>query len=159
MKKIVLLLAFSLYLISCFAQEKKNDHILYKDIPLNFKINDKIVVQNASPYMIQQIVIALPTQDGFTPLGSLSNIEPTEDEDIDMNNEALMNSLRGKTIAIKVKGLKYLMKTIDDASEAVKNNDDLVAIYGFDVSLSAHKNDLIIKVFYKSEQGESIMDF
>ena len=149
--KRILALSFVFFLaLSSFAQTDNDEHIIYKEVPRKFRIEDKIKVVNKSPYYIQKIVISLPVNNGFSLIGTLSDIKPTEDESIDLRNERLMKSLRGETLAIKIKGIK----TNQNMSEE--------AIYDFNIQYYCYRDDLVIVVSHKNkseDNNKSIMDF
>lgn len=154
----------------------QSDNVMYKTVEKNLNIKDKIIVQNKSPYLILQIMVALPNEtEGFTPIGSSSYIAANEAREIASYDNNSLKFLRGKTIAIKIKGAKIAIpenktqvytpygsvdvqhKEIDP--NIINNIKDKNITYNFDVKLFETNHDLYLQVNYKGKDGTSIMDF
>ncbi len=176
----------TLLFLSCtsiaFAQTAKdsttvqNAHVMYKMVEKKLNIKDKIIVQNKSPYLIMQIMVALPNNaEGFTPIASSSYIAANEAKEIAYFDKNSLKSLRGKTIAIKIKGAKVVIpenntqvytpygsvdvqhKNIDP--NIINNIKDKDITYNFDAKLFEANHDLYLQVIYKGKDGTSVMDF
>ena len=148
--------------------------IVYKMIPLNMKIKDKIFIQNKSPFYILQVVVALVNVDGeMLPLGSASYIAPNETVQLAGFTDEKLKKLRGQKIAIKTKATKIL---IADSNTKIKSNygeagvrhkelsqDILNSLkpsditYDYDAKLSEAEHDLYIELYNNGKGG--IMDF
>ena len=157
-KKLFLALLLATITSVAFAQATKdstatqNDNVMYKTVDKSLNIKDNIIVQNKSPYLILQIMVALPNEEeGFMPIGSSSDIAANETREIASYDNNGLKFLRGKTIAIKIKGAK--LSTTEDN---IKDED---VTYNFDVKLFEANHDLYIQVNYKGKDGTSVMDF
>ena len=153
MKKFAFLLFTCLISLSSFAQY---DNVIIKQVPQKFKINDKIILVNKSPYHILQAVIALCKENGdYLPLAapatSIASNQEVEYASFEYNR---LKQLKGRNIAIKVKALKRPIEQIDDLDSV--NPEDIT--YNFDVTLSENRHDLIITISSKSASG-NVMDF
>ncbi len=181
-KKLFMALLLATITSVAFAQATKdstanpNDNVMYKTVEKSLNIKDKIIVQNKSPYLILQIMVALPNEEeGFTPISSSSYIAANEAREIASYDSNSLKFLRGKTIAIKIKGAKVAIpenntqvytpygsvgvqhKEIDP--NIVNNIKDEDVTYNFDVKLFEANHDLYIQVNYKGKDGTSVMDF
>lgn len=126
-----------------------DQHIVYKVIPPNMRINDRIIVQNKSSYYILQVVVALVGSDNeLHPLGSSVNIAPGATAEIASYDKNRLKKLRNRTIAIKAKATK---------GKDPANVDPSDITYDFDVDLSDVRHDLYINLF--GETGQGVMDF
>lgn len=157
-KKLFLALLLTTITSVAFAQTTKdstatqNDNVMYKTVEKNLNIKDNIIVQNKSPYLILQIMVALPNEEkGFVPIGSASYIAVNEAREIASYDNNGLKFLRGKTIAIKIKGAKVAITEND-----IKDED---ITYNFDATLFEANHDLYIQVNYKGKDGTSVMDF
>ena len=139
------------------SSEKGDQHIIYKTIPKNMKINDKIIVQNNSSYYILQVVVAVVGSDKeirplesseLQPLGSSVNLAPGASAEIASFDKNRLKKLRNRTIAIKVKATK---------GKDPANVDPSDITYDFEVNLSDARHDLYINLYSKNSRG--IMDF
>ena len=154
-----------------------NDNIMYKEVGAKLNIKDKIIVQNKSPYLIMQVMVALPVAgDSFEPLGTTTYITPNDARTIASYQNNSLKCLRGKTIAIKVKGAKVVLpesgtdvftpygsvsvqhKEIDpNVINNIKAED---ITYDFDAKLFEANHDLYIQILYKGGNDNSnVMDF
>ena len=129
--------------------ENGDQHIIYKTIPKDMKINDRIIVQNKSSYYILQVVVAVVgSNNKIKPLGSSINLAPGASVEIASFDNNRLRTLRNKTIAIKAKATK---------GQNITNVDPSDITYDFDVNLSEVRHDLHIDLF--SETGRGVMDF
>lgn len=165
-----------------FAQESKDsvastENIIYKKVGGKMNIKDKIIVQNSSPYLILQVMVALPNgENSFEPLGTSTYMTPNDTRTIASYRSNSLKYLRGKTIAIKVKGAKVVLQESGtdvftpygsvsvqhkDIDPNIINNiktEDIT--YDFDATLFEANHDLYIQILYKGGQGKSnVMDF
>ena len=129
--------------------ENGDQHIVYKTIPKNMKINDRVIVQNKSSYHILQVVVAVVGfGEELHPLGSVVNLAPGTSAEVASFENNKLRMLRNRTIAVKAKATKG-------------NNPARVApsdvTYDFGVNLSEIRHDLVIDIF--SETGRGVMDF
>lgn len=183
-KKIFLSL-FAIIPLVVFAQETKdsvaqeNAHVFYVDVPKQLNIKDKIIVRNRSPYLIMQAVVALADNGILTPLGTISHIVQGEACTVVSFKDNGLKKLRGKTIAIKVKGAKIFAgqnKTNvgfgssfgfggisvgrkELPADVVNNIKPEDITYNFDASLFESSHDLYIDIISSGENGKGIMDF
>ena len=154
------------------------DNIIYKEVGTKLNIKDKIIVQNNSPYLIMQVMVALPdSANSFEPLGTSTYIGSNDARTIASYQDNSLKYLRGKTIAIKVKGAKVVLpesgtdvftpygsvsvqhKEIDpNVINKIKAED---ITYDFDAKLFEANHDLYIRIFYKKTGNDksNIMDF
>lgn len=178
MKKILLSALFAAFSLSVVAQEKydprTNGNILFKVVSHQWNLKDKIKVWNRSPYIILQVTVCVVENDELKPLGSCTDIEPDRTDDIASFRDNTLKNLKGRTIAIKAKGLKKVVGNNSrtevytpfggvgvhhqDATEEQANNikpDDVT--YEFEAKLFEDRHDLIIELF--NAKGNSVMDF
>ena len=125
---------------------KRDSSIVLKEVSPYLNIRDKIFVRNKSPYLIMQVMVALPDSDGgFDPVGSATDISFNEAKEIASYDNNELRSLKGKVLAIKVKGGR------DGDSEIT---------YNFDVKFVESHHDLYIDVYSKGDKNKvNIMDF
>lgn len=182
-----LLSFFLLFLVVMFPQEgcaqkskdsltSAKENIIFRTIPNYLKIRDKIFIENKSPYYILQAIVAIPNgHDDFKLLGSCTYIAPNEVWEVASYSDNWLKNLRGKTIAIKVKGTKKFMGQnnthVDTPIGSVGINHKELSpeiinsitpadlIYSFDATLFEANHDLYIEIINKGENGKSIMDF
>lgn len=179
MKRLLLFLYVTLLSTIGFAQESGGDSlkgVIYKDIPIKLNIKDKIILENKTPYLILQSVVAIADKDGkFIPLASTPLVSPNETWEMASYKNNGLKQLRGQRIAIKVKGSKKIVSTNSTSvntpygsvgvqhkdldSEVLNNIKPEDIIYDFDVVLYEANHDLYIQIMYKGENGKSIMDF
>lgn len=176
MKKISYFIFFLFFAASVYAQENTKD-VIFKRIPQNLNIKDKVIIQNKSPYYILQIVVAVPDKYGsLEPLGSATFIAPNETYEMVWFRKKYLKKLRGKTIAVKVKGTKKI-KIMGEGSqtkiltpfgsvgvghqevdpEIINNIDPSDVTYEFNVNFAEARHDLYIEVF--NSGGNGVMDF
>lgn len=185
MKKIILLVTTLFALCANAQSEQAQDlaqsvegkNIIYKEVPKKLRIRDKIFIQNKSPYYILQIVVAVPLENGnLEPLGSCAYIAPNETFEFASFKNNALKKLKGKTIAVKVKGAKRIMggqnrtnvwtpygsvgvnhKDLDpEIINKIKPED---ITYSFDVRFFEDRHDLFIEVFNGGLNGAGVMDF
>ena len=179
MKKLLLLVTMVLFTLCVNAQNPSNDgkNIIYRVIPKKLNIRDKIIIQNKSPYYILQIVVAISNENGeLDPLGSSTYIAPNETWELASYKDNALKKLKGKNIAIKVKGAKVFIGEQNNTSVwtpygsvGVKHKDldpEIInklkpedITYNFDVRFYEDRHDLYIEVFNSGETGSGIMDF
>lgn len=177
MKKYLLLAVAAILSITVCAQEntetKADPNIMFRVIPNNWKIQDYIKVRNRSPYLILQIVVAEVVDNQLQPLGSTTNVWPDDTETIAAFRDNSLKYLRGKTIAIKAKGLKRSKGNQSGTKvktpvgsvrvghvDLDKDIDDLnpeEVTYEFDVKMFESDHDLIIDIY--GAKGDDIMNF
>ncbi len=150
-------------------------NVLNVAIPQSLNIKDNIFLVNKSPYLILQAMVALPQPDGnFEPLGTTTLLAADERAQIASFANNSLKRLRGKTIAVKVKGAKVIAgqkrsgvvtpmgdvgaATTEISSDLVNNIDPKDITYDFDVRIYEAHHDLYIEVYYKSKGG-NVMDF
>jgi hypothetical protein len=181
MKKIVAILFLLIGMTGvAFAQEDKSkDNVIYAEVPKNLNIKDKIIIRNSSPYTILQAVVVLEEDGNEELLGSASYIAPNKSIEIAKYENNKLKKLRGKKLAIKVKGVKKVLGDkqttqvgggslalgpfevgvthSDIKAEEVNNIDASQIVYNFAVSLAEENHDLYIKVSASGENG--VFDF
>lgn len=175
-----ILLLFISFSMPVFGQSDSDslaatDNVIMVTIPANLKIKDKIFLVNKSPYLILQAMIALPKSKGdFEFLGNANYLASSERATIASYENNELKNLRGKTIAIKVKGAKVFtgenrtgvatpmgdvgVAHTEIASELVNNLDPKDITYSFEAKLHEEDHDLYIEVYYKGD-GKKILDF
>lgn len=175
----VILLLFLTFSLPMLGQEKNDtlssNNVLEVTVPSNLKIKDKIFLVNKSPYLILQAMVALPQlNSGYELLGSATYLAANESATIASYDNNWLKNLRGKTIAIKVKGAKVFtgenrtgvatpiggvgVAHTEISSDLVNNIDPKDITYSFDVKMHEEDHDLYIEVYYKGD-GKNIMDF
>ena len=178
MKRILMLAVVAFISLSVCAQEKydprTNGNIIFKAVNPRWNLKDKIKIRNRSTYLILQVVVAEVVGHELRPLGSCSEIDPGEVCDIASFDKNTLKYLKGKTIAIKAKGLKRIVgeqsrtdvrtpfgdvnvkhKSVDQESANEINPEDIT--YEFDTELFESSHDLLIELY--STNGNSVMDF
>ena len=178
MKRILLSAIMVITPFALFAQEKyepkTNDNIVFKVVPPKANIKDKIKIWNRSPYTILQVVVCEVVGKELRPLGSCTNIRPDKTDDIASFKENTLKYLKGKTIAIKAKGLKKVVgnqsstevntpfgdvsvnheERKEDSANSLTQDD---VTYEFEAKLFEDHHDLYIELY--STRGNSVMDF
>ena len=178
MKKILLLALFAVFSLSVVAQKKydprTNGNIIFKVVNPALNIKDKIKVRNRSTYQVLQIVVALVENGEFRPLGTCSEIDPGEVCEIVSFAKNFLKNIKGRTLAIKAKGLKKPVgnqsrtdvhtpygdvkvkhKSTDREAEEEINPEDIT--YEFSVEFAEQTHDLLIELY--STNSNSVMDF
>lgn len=154
MKKFFLMLFMAAMPLFIQAQEAAStengdQHIVYKTIPKNMRIKDRVIVQNKSSYHILQAVVAVVGfGNEFHPLGSVVNLAPGSSAEVASFDNNKLRMLRNRTIAVKTKGTKGNNPANVDPSDIT---------YDFGVNLSEFRHDLVIDIY--SETGRGVMDF
>lgn len=142
--------------LSVCAQEKydprTNGNIIFKAVGTTWQLKDRIILDNRSPYMILQVVVAEVVNHELRPLGTCNNVSTMDKCEVATFPRNGLKDLRGKTIAIKAKGV--MSKDADGSTGA---NQDVT--YEFDARLYPYSNDLYIELFSATKQGSGIMDF
>ena len=170
MKRILLFLICACFTIVANAQSNVDSSIIYVQIPPKMKINDKIFVVNKTPNLIVHMVVALPNEEGsMESLGSSCYITPNKTVEIASFDNNGLKKLRGKTIAVKAKGIKTSIEIqgkrvnvldVDNQKfnvemvNSLKNEDFL---YDFKTIIYEANHDLYIELHSKGKN--SIMDF
>lgn len=176
----IILLLFFTFSLPTFGQEKKDslsntDNVLMVTVPTNLKIKDKIFLVNKSPYLILQAMVALPQENGgYELLGNTNYVASSERATIASYDNNELKKLRGKIIAIKVKGAKVFtgenrtgvatplggvgVAHTEISSDLVNNIDPKDITYSFETKLHEEDHDLYIEVYFKGD-GKNIMDF
>ena len=178
MKKIFVLTCIIVFnSFVAFAQDTTcvNRGVFTKVVPQKLNIKDKIILQNQTPYLILQAVVALQDETGkYVPLANTAFLAPNETiELIDFADNGL-KKLRGRQLSIKIKGSKKIFGTNSTSvytprgsvgvhhrdldPEIINNIKSEDIVYDFDAVLYEANHDLYIQVMYKGE-GKSIMDF
>lgn len=176
------LLLFALMPLNMFSQENKdttatkNDGVILKIIPQELKIKDKIFVKNKSPYLILQMVVAQVDGEGeYHSIGTSTYLTPNESYTLASFENNSLKHLRGKKIAIKVKGAKVFagengtkvftpygavgVKRKEITPELINNLKPSDITYDFDATLYESHHDLYIEIINKGNDGSGIMDF
>ncbi len=152
-----------------------NSHVITVAIPQSLNIKDNIFLVNKSPYLILQAMVALPQPDGnFEPLGTTTLLAADERALIASYSGNSLKRLRGKTIAVKVKGAKVIAgqkrsgvvtpmgdvgaASTEISSDLINNIDPKDITYDYDVRIYEAHHDLYIEVYNKGKGG-SVMDF
>lgn len=183
MKRILTLLLLLLSMGCCAMAQAGADsattastgNVLTAAIPQSLNIKDNIFLVNKSPYLILQAMVALPQPDGtFEPLGTTTLLAAGERAQIASYARNGLKRLRGKTLAVKVKGAKVMAgqkrsgvvtpmgdvgaATTEISPDLINNIDPNDITYDYDVRLYEAHHDLYIEVYYKGKGG-SVMDF
>ena len=164
MKKILLFLCMAVFGLNIgLAQSQNNDEtVIYVKVPKKFKIKHQIEVVNASPFWIDKAVVALAEDNSLSPICILNHIAPGKDEDYHLRSQKSFRSLRGKTLAIKAKGIKVGKNINLKKGELIAITDESQLTYSFKATLSNRHHNLYITLQYvdeKGKDGKSIMDF
>ena len=110
----------------------------------------------------------------YTPIATSTYVSPNNTVEILSCDNNALKLLRGKRIAIKVKGSKKIIGGNDISvntpygsvgvhhqnidPEILNNLSDEDVVYDFDANFSEANHDLYIKIIYTGK-GKSIMDF
>ena len=175
MKKLILLALLSLMAVSLQAQNKydprTNNNIIFKVVGPNLNIKDKIKIWNRSPYTLTQVVVCVVENGELVPLGTCNDVDPDDDCDIASYKNNSLKNLRGRTLAIKAKGIKSEpgsrsstkvrtpygnVEVKRKSSEATEDKPEEYT-YEFEAKLFEDKHDLFIELFASSNQD--VMDF
>lgn len=177
MKKLILLCIVCMAAISTYAQ---NDNLIKLQIPQSYKIKDRIILVNNSNCTILRGVVVLADTTEQVVLGTCNIVAPDTKITLASFDKNGLKKLRGRTIGIKIKGVKKLMivdETVSttsgyaggfynrsSASADVKADDinnlhnDETVTYDFSASLSEANHDLYINI-YDNNNGEGVLDF
>lgn len=152
MKQLALLTLVLLSFISLCAQEKNDSRttnsILFKQVSPTWDLKDRILVDNRSAYLVEQVVVAEVIDHDLRPLGSCNNVEPMGKCEVATFERNGLRRLKGRTIAIKAKGLKR-------AGDGKNITDEYT--YDFEARVYEYKHDLYIELYTTS--GPGFMDF
>ena len=179
MKKILLTLILCVS-VACGWAQGNDSTIIYIDIPKKMNIKDKIILANQSKYTILQAVVAL-VEDGRMNQLAMSELQgPGAFWTIAEYADNGLKILRGKRIAVKVKGTSekfannnqvsvnagwYGRVRVKDSDaekanlEKLKELDPKTITYKFDATIAERDHDLYIYVTSKGENGKGPMDF
>lgn len=92
--------------------QKKMAGVIRMTIPPKLNIKDNIYIQNKSPYLILQMVLALDTGDGsYSTIGRASYVPSNGREKIASFDDNKLKKLRGLPVVLKVKGAKINPRT------------------------------------------------
>lgn len=153
--------------------QNKMKGVFFVQIPSKLNIKDNIFVQNRSPYLILQMVVAVQTDDGrYEPIGNASYLNSGKVAKIASYDDNKLKKLRGKTLLIKAKGAKVnLLSSGTDvavstpfgsvgvngskisAEDVAKITDDQIT-YDFSATVFESEHDLYIQL-----EGKDILDF
>lgn len=139
--------------LSSFAQ----DNIEYRQIPKSWRLKDKIILVNKSPYYILNTTVAIVEKNGnLIRLGTPSSISVNEEYEYASFDDNRLKSLRGETIAIKTKGLKRPINYFEN----LDNIPSSEVTYDFNYKLFEYHHDLYIEIYYSGRtNNKDIMDF
>lgn len=178
MKRLLLILTLAIIPFMMIAQKnydpRTNGNILFEVVPPKANIKDKIKVWNRSPYTIVQVVVCEVVGNDLKPLGTSTNIKPGKTGEIASFKMNSLKYLKGKTIAIKAKGLKKVIgnqsstevttpfgdvgvsheEYKEESSNSLTSED---VTYEFEAKLFEDKHDLYIELYATSNR--SVMDF
>ncbi len=185
MKKILLLLCLACCGMAAAAQDgagktgndstRASQGVFYKEIPKRLNIKDKVFLVNRTPFWIVQAMVAVvDDRDGsLTPLGSAALVAPNESWELASFSDNNLKYLRGKRLAIKVKGSRKMLaasrtdvstpygsvgvqrRNIDQETLNSLQPEDFV--YDFGAVLYEANHDLYIRIVNMGDNG--IMDF
>ncbi len=152
---------------------QKNKGVIHTQIPSNLNIKDNIIVQNKSPYLILQMVLALDAGGGnYYTIGQASYIPSGGAEEIASFSDNKLKKLRGLPAVLKVKGAKINPRTeganVDVYTpygsvnvhnrkvnaEDVKDIDESKITYDFRARMFEADHDLYIQI-----ESVDVLDF
>lgn len=134
-----------------FVEVFNNDKgVIFKKVPQELELKDKIFLVNKSAYEITHAALALVENNGnYQPIASMDGLAPGDTYELISYSDNELANLRGRVIAIKIRGKKGFKDTDDS---------DPNAFYDFDASLSEESHDLYIDVT-STGHGGNMMDF
>lgn len=125
--------------------------VIFKQVPKSLDLKDKIIIVNNSAYTIQQAAVAMVGEHGgYKPIAGMGKLMPGSSYEMVAYKDNGLARLRGKIIALKIKGVKT-----DDDGESFAGSKPS---YDFQASLAENRHDLYITVT-SSGNGGAIMDF
>ena len=173
----IIFLLFASIVAMAQATEIEDENIIYIDVPAKMKINDKIILQNKSQYSIIQAVVVLA--DTKQSIGSSTYVNPGESCEMASYDHNWLRNVRGKKIAIKVKGVKKILKDSSSTgiaggsfatggfgvgvrhtelkADEINNIDPSLITYDFNATISEANHDLYITIM--SGNSENPLDF
>jgi len=180
MKKIILIIALAIIVLSIRAQENK---LISLTVPSNLNIKDKIILVNKSSCTILRAVLVLADIKDKQVLGTCNIVVPEGHVTMAEYSRNGLRQLRGRKLGIKVKG--YTKMLVDNSStsiggggigtggigvfgvgvshsevraEDINNLSDENITYDFSASLSENNHDLYIYIF-DNRGVEGVLDF
>ena len=132
MKKEILLTLMPLCCLLTAVSAKTDNTIIYKTVPFDLDIRDKIIIENESSYHILEATVSLVQNKKLVRLGTVRNVEPDDDEEVKEYDDDNLKNLRGRKLAIKIKG--------------ARSRSGAGVTYKFRVTLYERRHDLYIKV-------------
>lgn len=161
MKRILFMLFMAVISLNlCFAQDL-DENIISLNVPKVWKLDSKVTVVNATPYWLNKVVVAEREGGNLSPICIINHIAPGSSESYDSFIKKTLSRLRGKTLAVKAKGVK-LGNNGSYNKEAEYKADDPQVTYSYQATVSTKRHDLIITIRYVDQDGkdgESIMNF
>ena len=82
MKKEILLTLMALCCLLTAVSAKTDNTIIYKTVPFDLDIRDKIIIENESSYHILEATVSLVQNKKLVRLGTVRNVEPDDDEEV-----------------------------------------------------------------------------
>lgn len=160
---------------------KKDSKLILIDIPKKMKIEDKIKLVNNTQTTILQAAVVLVNEDGsYSPLATIGTVHPGYTIEMASFNDEWLKKIRGRTIGVKVKGIKKTIAgrntttvsggvfpigvgriSVDkqdiDASalEQLTNPDEELITYKYFAHIHEDSHDLFITL----TEGEDALDF
>ncbi len=117
------------------AQKSKKPEYIVKTIPSDMNIEDKIIVQNESSYLLSQVRVYLIDYKGkYQRLGTATNLKPDKNSEIRSYDNDRLANLRGCRIAVNIVGAR---------GRTTSN---------FNVTLDDHRHDLYIEITDKKRR-------
>lgn len=132
MKKAILLTLMALCCLLTTVSAKTDNTIIYKTVPFDLDIRDKIIIENESSYHILEATVSLVQNKKLVRLGTVRNVEPDDDEEVKEYDDDNLKNLRGRKLAIKIKG--------------ARSRSGAGVTYKFRVTLYERRHDLYIKI-------------
>lgn len=162
-----------------------NKNIISLIIPQNMKIKDKIFILNKTNTTILQAVVAQVGDDGQQNVLGVSILQyPSQKVTIASFDNNELKQLRGKKIAIKVKGTTEMIGNMNSTSvgaawggtggfggggvtvnhrdldaDKINNLDENKITYNYSASIHEEDHDLYITVTHNGLKGEGAFDF
>lgn len=108
-------------------------------------IKDRIIVQNKSPYCIQQMVVALPHGVQMEVFGTITYLDPDKIVELANYKRKSIETLKGKKLAIKLRGLKKVEGSFDDFT------DPSLETYDFAIVVYEEEKDLYFEIVNRGD--------